>query len=117
MPFIINFVEKYFGKQSIMSFNPDEIVSIGAALRGETLFNNSPYLDSLHLIDVIPLNIGVMEGDDHKMIVILKRNKYIPFKNKQLYHLLIDNQEAVVIKVFEGENKYTKDNIFLVILF
>jgi molecular chaperone DnaK (HSP70) len=82
MPLIIDCVEEYFGKKPITSFNPDETVAIGAALRGETLFNNSPYLDSLHLIDVIPLNIGVREGIDQKMEVILKRNTYIPCKKK-----------------------------------
>ena len=85
MPVIINFVEKYFGKKPITSFNPDETVAIGAALRGETLFNKSPYLDSLHLIDVIPLNIGVKAGIDDKLEVILKRNSYIPCKKKKYF--------------------------------
>ena len=113
MPIIINFVKNYFGKEPITSFNPDETVAIGAALRGETLFNNSPYLDSLHLIDVIPLNIGVMVDLDKKMDVILKRNSYIPSTKKKIYYPYYDDQSAVEINVFEGENKYTKDNILL----
>ena len=113
MPFIVNFVEKYFGKKPITSFNPDETVAIGAALRGETLFNYSPYLDSLHLIDVIPLNIGVMEGKDHKTDVILKRNTYIPCKNKKIYKPLNDFQSCVEINIYEGENKFSKDNTLL----
>ncbi len=113
MPVIINFVEKYFGKKPITSFNPDETVAIGAALRGETLFNYSPYLESLHLIDVIPLNIGVMEGKDQKTDVILKRNTYIPCKNKKIYNPLYDYQSSVEIKIYEGENKYSKDNTLL----
>ena len=90
MPLIINFVEKYFGKKPITSFNPDESVAIGAALRGETLFNNSPYLESLNLIDVIPLNIGIKVGTEEKFDVILKRNTYIPCHNKKLYKPLLD---------------------------
>ena len=113
MPIIINFVKNYFGKEPITSFNPDETVAIGAALRGETLFNNSPYLDSLNLIDVIPLNIGVMEGLEDKMGVILKRNSYIPCKKKKIYNPLTDNQNCVEIKIYEGENKYVKDNVLL----
>ena len=113
MPLIVNFVEKYFGKKPITSFNPDETVAIGAALRGETLFNYSPYLDSLHLIDVIPLNIGVMEGEDNKTDVILKRNTYIPCKNKKIYNPMEDYQTSVEIKIYEGENKYSKDNTLL----
>ena len=113
MPVIINFVEKYFGKKPITSFNPDETVAIGAALRGETLFNKSPYLDSLHLIDVIPLNIGVKAGIDDKLEVILKRNSYIPCKKKKIFHPMTDYQSSVKIMVFEGENKFTKDNVLL----
>jgi molecular chaperone DnaK (HSP70) len=113
MPVIINFVEKYFGKKPITSFNPDETVAIGAALRGETLFNKSPYLDSLHLIDVIPLNIGVMAGKEQEFNIILKRNTYIPCRNKKVYKPLKDYQSFVEIKIYEGTNKYAKDNTLL----
>ena len=113
MPIIINFVEKYFGKKPITSFNPDETVAIGAALRGETLFNNSPYLDSLHLLDVIPLNVGIMEGKDKKFDVILKRNTYIPCRNKKIYKPITDYQKQVGIRIYEGTNKYAKDNTLL----
>jgi molecular chaperone DnaK len=113
MPVIVNFVEKYFGKNPITSFNPDESIAIGAALRGETLFNNSPYLDSLHLIDVIPLNIGVMAGKEQEFNIILKRNTYIPCRNKKLYNPLKDYQSFVEIKIYEGTNKYAKDNTLL----
>ena len=113
MPLIVNFVEKYFGKKPITSFNPDESVAIGAALRGETLFNNSPYLDTLHLIDVIPLNIGIMEGEDNKFDVILKRNTYIPCRNKKIYNPIEDYQKAVGIKIYEGTNKFAQDNTLL----
>ena len=113
MPVIVNFVEKYFGKNPITSFNPDESIAIGAALRGETLFNNSPYLDSLHLIDVIPLNIGVMAGKEQEFNIILKRNTYIPCRNKKLYKPLKDYQSFVEIKIYEGTNKYAKDNTLL----
>ena len=113
MPVIVNFVEKYFGKNPITSFNPDESIAIGAALRGETLFNNSPYLDSLHLIDVIPLNIGVMAGKEQEFNIILKRNTYIPCRNKKVYKPLKDYQSFVEIKIYEGTNKYAKDNTLL----
>lgn len=113
MPLIVNFVEKYFGKKPITSFNPDESVATGAALRGETLFNNSPYLDTLHLIDVIPLNIGIMEGKDKNFDVILKRNTYIPCRNKKIYNPIEDYQKAVGIKIYEGTNKFAKDNTLL----
>ena len=113
MPMIIDFVEKYFGKKPITSFNPDESVAIGAALRGETLFNNSPYLDSLQLIDVIPLNIGVMVGEEELLDVILKRNTYIPCKNKKVYRPRHDFQSAVGINIYEGVNKYAKENTLL----
>ena len=113
MPVIIDFVEKYFGKKPITSFNPDESIAIGAALRGETLFNDSPYLDSLHLIDVIPLNIGIMVNEDKKLDVILKRNTYIPCRNKQIYYPLTDYQSSVRVKIYEGVNKYVKENTLL----
>ena len=113
MPLINNYVEKYFAKKPITSFNPDETVAIGAALRGETLFNNSPYIDSLLLIDVIPLNIGVMEGKEENFDVILKRNTYIPCSNKKIYKPLYDNQSLVEIKIYEGTNKFAKDNTLL----
>ena len=113
MPVIVNFVEKYFGKNPITSFNPDESIAIEAALRGETLFNNSPYLDSLQLIDVIPLNIGVMAGKEQEFNIILKRNTYIPCRNKKLYKPLKDYQSFVEIKIYEGTNKYAKDNTLL----
>ena len=113
MPVISNFVEKYFGKKPITSFNPDESVAVGAALRGETLFNNSPYLNSLHLIDVIPLNIGVMEGKKDILNVILKRNSYIPCRNKKIYNPRKDYQSSVKIIIYEGNNKYAKHNTLL----
>jgi len=113
MPVIINFVEKYFGKKPITSFNPDESVAIGAALRGETLFNNSPYLDSLSLIDVIPLNIGIMVGKEEMLNVILKRNAYIPCSNKRIYVPIEDYQSKAGISIYEGTNKYAKDNTLL----
>ena len=113
MPLIVNFVEKYFGKQPITSFNPDESVAIGAALRGETLFNNSPYLDSLNLIDVIPLNIGIMVDIDQKFDVILKRNTYIPCKNKKNYKPFSDYQSKVEINIYEGTSKFAKENTLL----
>ena len=113
MPVIENFVEKYFGKKPITSFNPDESVAIGAALRGETLFNNSPYLDSLNLIDVIPLNIGIMAGEEDLLSVVLKRNTYIPCIKKKIYKPIKDYQPNVEINIYEGTNKYAKDNSLL----
>lgn len=113
IPLIKTFVQDYFGKEPITSLNPDESIAIGAALRGESLFNNSPYLNSLQLIDVIPLNIGIMVDIDDKFKIILKRNSYIPCRNKEIFVPLCDYASRVEIKIYEGVNKYCKDNNFL----
>lgn len=92
------------------SINPDEAVSVGAALQGYILANrDDPFSDSVTLMDVSPLSIGV-EVIGGVMDVLIKRNTIIPCEKTKLYSTDTDNVESVLIKIFEGERTMTAQN-------
>ena len=100
MPLINN-----FGKKPItLSF--DEAVAIGAALRGQL------FKDYFPLKDVIPLNIGIMEGKRQIFNVFLKQNTYIPCSNKKSFYSSYDYQSKVEMDVYEG-NEFCENNTLL----
>ncbi len=114
MPAIIDNVKKFFnGKEPNCSINPDEVVSAGAAIQGYILNNkDDPFSDNIRLLDIIPLSMGI-ETFGGVMNTIIPKNTIIPTSKKRLYTTNSDNETSVIIKIFEGERKITKDN-FLV---
>jgi molecular chaperone DnaK (HSP70) len=116
MPKIQRMLKEFFGESSINlknNVNPDEVVSAGAAIHGYSLNNNNdPFSDSIVLLDIIPLSLGI-ETLNEVMTTVIPRNSIIPTKKSKMFSTNGDNDTSVTIKVYEGERKLTKDN-FLV---
>lgn len=100
-------------KRLSTSINPDETVSMGAAIYGYTLTHrDDPFSENLVLLDITPLSLGV-ETLQKQMTVIIPRNSVIPKKKTMIFSTDTDDQDSVNIKIFEGERKLTKHNFHL----
>ena len=110
IPKIQKLLSDFFnGKELCKSVNPDEAVSIGAAIQGAILSGDkSESLNQILLVDVAPLSIGI-ETAGNVMTVMIPRNSTIPIKKTQTFSTYSDNQPAATVRVFEGERSFTKD--------
>ena len=111
MPAIRNNIKAFFGgKEPNSTVNPDEVVSAGAAIQSYILSSNiDPFSETLVLLDVIPLSLGV-ETLGGVMTTLVPRNSVIPFKRKKKFTTYEDHVDSIEIKVYEGERVMTKDN-------
>lgn len=109
MPKVNEIVEKFFGKKPSKGINPDEAVSIGAAIQGAVLKGD---IKDVVLVDVAPLSLGIetLGGVFNK---IIERNTTIPTRKQQVYSTAADGQTQVSIRVFQGERQMAADNKFL----
>ena len=114
MPQIVDNIKQFFnGKEPNCSMNPDEVVAAGASIQGYILSHgDDPFSDNVTLLDIIPLSLGI-ETIGGVMNILIPRNTIIPITKKRIYTTDSDYETSVIVKVFEGERKMTKDN-FLV---
>jgi L1 cell adhesion molecule like protein len=105
--------EFFNGKELKMSVNPDEAVAYGAAVLAAILDGElSAELKDLRLVDVTPLSLGI-ETVGGEMYGIIPRNTAIPTKKTRIFSTGYDNQQSLLLKVYEGEREMVNDNNLL----
>ena len=109
MPAVVDLVKQLTGKQPNMSINPDEAVSVGAAIQGGVLSGDKK---DILLLDVTPLTLGI-ETMGGVMTPLIERNTTIPTTKSNVFSTAEDNQPAVDIMVYQGERPMARDNKLL----
>ena len=106
IPAIQEAVEKFFGKSPSKGVNPDEVVSLEAAIQGGVLTGE---VKDVLLLDVTPLSLGI-ETMGNVFTKLIDANTTIPTKKSQVFSTAVDNQPSVEIHVLQGERAMAADN-------
>ncbi|HEX2253563.1 MAG TPA: molecular chaperone DnaK [Thermoanaerobaculia bacterium] len=105
-PVVVEAVRRLFGREPNQDINPDEVVSMGAAIQGAVLTGE---VKDVVLLDVTPLSLGI-ETRGGLYTRLIPRNSTIPTKNSQVFTTVADNQEKVEIHVLQGEREMASEN-------
>ena len=106
IPAVYEAVEKKLNKEPFKGINPDECVSIGAAIQGGVLGGD---VKGLLLLDVTPLTLG-LETQGGVMAKMIERNTTIPTKKTQIFTTAADGQTSVDVAIYQGEREFCRDN-------
>jgi molecular chaperone DnaK len=109
VPLVVDKIKKWLDKEPCKGVNPDEVVAIGAAIQGSILTGDT---QGVLLLDVTPLTLGV-ETEGGVCDAIIERNSKVPVTITKTYTTAYDNQEEVVVKVYQGERKLARYNKLL----
>jgi len=110
VPLVQDLVKKLFnGKEPHKGVNPDEVVSVGAAIQGAIIAGD---IKDVVLLDVTPLSLGI-ETEGGVMTTLIERNTTIPVTKAETFSTAADNQTAVTVRVFQGERSMANDNRLL----
>jgi len=109
VPKVQAFVKEMFGKDPHQGVNPDEVVSLGAAIQGGIISGD---VKDVVLLDVTPLSLGI-ETEGGIMTTLVERNSTIPTTKSETFSTASDNQPAVTVRVFQGERRMATDNRLL----
>lgn len=106
VPRVQQLVRDMFGKDPHRGVNPDEVVSLGAAIQGGIIAGD---VKDVVLLDVTPLSLGI-ETEGGIMTVLVERNTTIPTTKTETFSTAADNQPAVTVSVYQGERRMAQDN-------
>lgn len=109
IPKVQEFVKTLFGKEPHKGVNPDEVVSVGAAIQGGIITGE---VTDVVLMDVTPLSLGI-ETEGGVMTALIERNATIPTTKSETFSTAADNQPAVTVSVYQGERPMAHDNRLL----
>ena len=105
-PIITKTVTEVFGKEPSAEINPDEVVSMGAAIQGGVLTGD---VKDIVLLDVLPLSLG-LETRGGLFVKLIARNSTIPLRNTMTFTTVVDNQQSVEIHILQGEREVSSGN-------
>ncbi|HNU09067.1 MAG TPA: Hsp70 family protein, partial [Pyrinomonadaceae bacterium] len=105
-PIIVSTVTEVFGKEPSAEINPDEVVSMGAAIQGGVMTGD---IKDIVLLDVLPLSLG-LETRGGLFVKLISKNSTIPLKNTMTFTTVVDNQQSVEIHILQGEREISSGN-------